>query len=162
MRHSPERPAVWSSVKWQRYSNMAILWKGIKWFSEKFQSCKFQRTCTRSDEFVWTAGVQYVTENALFIFTPGFLSIKLWWCERRTWGALPSRHFGDGVQVQREMERCHVRWLLLDDERMLLKQNTIDRPKEHVVKVSHFPFIFIVHITMIVLLSRKQELTKEF
>jgi len=47
--------------------------------------------------------VQYVAENALFIFTPGFLSIKLWWRERRTWGALPSRHFGDGAHVQREM-----------------------------------------------------------
>ena len=61
--------------------------------------------------------VQYVAENALFIFTPGFLSIKSWWRERRTWGALPSRHFGDGAQVQREMERCHVRWLLLGDEK---------------------------------------------
>jgi len=47
--------------------------------------------------------VQYVAENALFIFTPEFLSIKLWWHERRTWGALPSKHFGDGAQVQREM-----------------------------------------------------------
>jgi len=47
--------------------------------------------------------VQYVAENALFIFTPGFLSINLWWCERRTWGALPSRHFGDGAQVQRKI-----------------------------------------------------------
>jgi len=45
---------------------------------------------------------------------------------------------------------------------MFLKQNTIDGPKEHVVKVSNFLFIFIVHITMIVLLSRKQELTNEF
>jgi len=27
----------------------------------------------------------------------------LWWCERRTWGALPSRHFGDGAQVQRKI-----------------------------------------------------------
>jgi len=44
---------------------------------------------------------------------------------------------------------------------MLLKQNTIDRLKGHVVKVSNFLFIFIVHITMIMLLSRKQELTKE-
>ena len=45
---------------------------------------------------------------------------------------------------------------------MLLKQNTIDGPKGHVVMVSNFLFIFIVHITMIVLLSRKQELTSEF
>ena len=40
--------------------------------------------------------------------------------------------------------------------------NTIDRPKGHVVKVSNFLFLCIVHITMIVLLSRKQELTNEF
>ena len=26
--------------------------KRFKWFSGKFQSCKFQRTCTRSDGFV--------------------------------------------------------------------------------------------------------------
>jgi len=45
---------------------------------------------------------------------------------------------------------------------MLLKQNSIDRPKGHVVKASNFLFIFIVHITVIVLLSKKQELTKEF
>ena len=117
MRHSPERPAVWSSVKWQGERSMAILWKGFKWFSGKFQSCKFQKTCTKSDGFVWTVGVQYLAENILFIFSPGFLSIKLWWRERRTWGALPSRNFGDGAQVQREMERCHVRWVLLDDEK---------------------------------------------
>jgi len=36
---------------------------------------------------------------------------------------------------------------------MLLKQNTINRPKGHVVKVSNFLIISIVHITMIVLLS---------
>jgi len=47
-------------------------------------------------------------------------------------------------------------------KRMLLKQNTFDRPKGHVVNVSNFLFIFIVHITTIVLLSRKQELTNEF
>jgi len=45
---------------------------------------------------------------------------------------------------------------------MFLKKNTINRPKKHIVKVSNFLFIFIVHITMIVLLSQKQELTKEF
>jgi len=42
------------------------------------------------------------------------------------------------------------------------KQNTIDRPKGHIVKASNFLFIFIIHITMIVLLSRKQKLTNEF
>jgi hypothetical protein len=38
------------------------------------------------------------------------------------------------------------------------------KPKGHVVKVNSFLFIFIERITMIVLrvLSRKQELTKEF
>jgi len=35
---------------------------------------------------------------------------------------------------------------------MLLKQNTIDRPKRNVVKVNNFPFIFIELKTMIVLL----------
>jgi len=49
-------------------------------------------------------------------------------------------------------------WMM---KRMLLKQNTIDRPKRHVIEVN-FLFIFIVHITMIVLLSRKQELANEF
>jgi hypothetical protein len=34
--------------------------------------------------------------------------------------------------------------------------------KKHSVKFSNFLFIFIVHITMIELLSRKQELTNEF
>jgi len=34
--------------------------------------------------------------------------------------------------------------------------------KKHVVKISNFLFIFIVRITMIVLLSGKQELTNEF
>jgi len=88
----------------------------FEWFSWKFRSRKFNRTCIRCDGFVWTTGVRYVAENALFVFTPGFLSIILWWREQRTWGALPSRHFGDATQVQGEMERCHVRWLLLDDE----------------------------------------------
>jgi len=45
---------------------------------------------------------------------------------------------------------------------MFLKQNTIDRSKGHVVKVSNFRFIFIVHITMIVLLSKKEEVTNKF
>jgi len=45
---------------------------------------------------------------------------------------------------------------------MLLKQNTIDSSKGHVVKDSNFLFIFIVHITMVELLSRKQELSNEF
>ena len=45
---------------------------------------------------------------------------------------------------------------------MLLKQNTINWPKGHIVKVNNFLFIFIVHITTIVLLSQKQELTNEF
>jgi len=113
-----QRPVFWSNVKWHVESSMAILWKCFEWFSGKFQSCKFQRTFTRSDGFVWTAGGQYVAENELFfIFTPGFLSIKLWWRKRRTWRELPSRRFGDGAQVQREMERCHVRWLLLNDEK---------------------------------------------
>ena len=49
-------------------------------------------------------------------------------------------------------------WMMKRDA---LKQNTIDRPKGHVVKISNFLFIFIVHITMLVLLSRKQELTSE-
>jgi len=44
---------------------------------------------------------------------------------------------------------------------MLLKQNNIDGSKGHVVKASNFLFIFIVHITTIVI-SRKQELTNEF
>jgi len=43
-----------------------------------------------------------------------------------------------------------------------MKQNTIDRPKGHVVKAIIFLFIFIIRITTIVLLSRKQELTNEF
>ena len=45
---------------------------------------------------------------------------------------------------------------------MPVRQNTIDGPKRHVVKVSNCLFIFIVHITMIVVLSQKQELTIEF
>jgi len=45
---------------------------------------------------------------------------------------------------------------------MLLKQNTIDRPKGHIDKVSNFLFIFLVRVTMIVLLSQKLELTNEF
>jgi hypothetical protein len=55
---------------------------------------------------------------------------------------------------------------MLDDycwiKGMLLKQNIINRPKGHIIKVDSFLFIFIVHITMIMLLSRKQELTNEF
>jgi len=35
------------------------------------------------------------------------------------------------------------------------EKKTIDRPKENVDKVSNFLFIFLVHITMILLLSRK-------
>ena len=81
----------------------------------KFQSSNFQRTAAKSDGFEWNFGVQYVDENALFIFTPEFLCIKLWCRQRRTRWALPSRHFSDAAQVQMEMERCHVKWLLLDD-----------------------------------------------
>jgi len=40
-------------------------------------------------------GCNMSLKNSLYIFTPGFLSIKLWCRERRTWGALPSRHFDD-------------------------------------------------------------------
>jgi hypothetical protein len=62
--------------------------------------------------------VQYVAENALFIYISRFLSIKLWWRERRTWGALPSRHFGDGAQVQREISAVMLRdycWIMKRD-----------------------------------------------
>ena len=45
-------------------------------FLGKFQSCKFRRTYTRSDGFVWTAAVQYVAENALLKFTPGFFPLN--------------------------------------------------------------------------------------
>jgi len=45
---------------------------------------------------------------------------------------------------------------------MLLKQNTINRPKGHVIDVNNFLFIFIVRIIMIVLLSQKQELINKF
>ena len=62
---SDKEKAAW--ISFIKFSNV---------FFGKFQTCKFQRTCTRSDGFVYTAGVQYVAENALFIFTPGFLSIK--------------------------------------------------------------------------------------
>jgi hypothetical protein len=45
---------------------------------------------------------------------------------------------------------------------MLLKQNIIYRPKEHVVKVSNLIKKITIPITMIVLLSRKQEQTNKF
>jgi len=43
---------------------------------------------------------------------------------------------------------------------VILKQNNILRPKGHVDKVSNFLFMFIVHITMIVLLSPKTKANK--
>jgi len=45
---------------------------------------------------------------------------------------------------------------------MLLKQNNINRPEGHVFKANNFLFIFIINMTMIVLLSQKQELSSEF
>jgi len=55
---------------------------------------------------------------------------------------------------------------MLDDYCWMMKRDApkqiIDRPKGHVVDVNNFLYIFIVHITMIVLLSGKQELTNEF
>jgi len=38
---------------------------------------------------------------------------------------------------------------------VLLKQNTIDRPLGHVIKVKNFLFVFVTLITMLVLLSRR-------
>jgi len=49
-------------------------------------------------------------------------------------------------------------WMMKQE---LLKQNSIDRTKGHVVKVSIFLFLFIVHIILRVLLSRKAKLTNE-
>jgi len=56
---------------------------------------------------------------------------------------------------------------MLGDYCWMMKRDAPDtkyhrQAKRHVVNVSNFLFIFIVHITMIVLLSRKQELTNEF
>ena len=45
---------------------------------------------------------------------------------------------------------------------VLLKQNTIDRTLGHVIKVKNFLFVFVTHITMFLLLSRRRELTNEF
>ena len=50
-------------------------------------------------------------------------------------------------------------WLI---KGILLKQNTIDSTRGHVVKVNNHLLIFTLHITTIVLLCRKQELSNEF
>jgi hypothetical protein len=55
-----------------------------------------------------------------------------------------------------------VRQLFLDDERDGLEIKYHRQTKRHVVKVNNFLLIFILHITMIVLLSQKQELTNKF
>jgi len=62
-------------------------WQSLKRFRMVFweiSNLQISDNCTRSVGFVWIAGVQYVSTYALFIFTPRFLSIKLWWRERRT------------------------------------------------------------------------------
>jgi hypothetical protein len=61
--------------------------------------------------------VQHVTEDALLALTPGFLPTKMWCRQRRTWWALPSRHLGDGAEVQKQTECRHVSLLLLDGEK---------------------------------------------
>jgi len=77
-------------------------------------------------------------------------------------GSASIRTFPRWMTVQRGTERCHFRVLLLDGEKDAPESKHHRLAKKHVIKVNNFPFIFIVHIKMIVLLSRKQELTNEF
>jgi len=117
-------------------------------FLGNFKVANFREFVQDLDGFVWTAGVQYVAENALFIFTPGFLSIKFWRLERQTWGALPSRHFSDGAQIHREMERCNFRWLLLDDKKgcswnKIPPTGQKDTSLRSVIFCSYLPYILL-------------------
>jgi hypothetical protein len=105
--------------------------------------------------------VQYVAENALF---------HTWIYFQLNCGDMSDKHaerFHQDISVMEHRYKGKWSFAMLGDYCWMMKRdapekNTIDRPKGHVVKVSNFLFIFIVHITMIVLLFRKQELTNEF
>jgi hypothetical protein len=141
---------------------MAILWKVFEWFSGKFQTCKFQSACTRCDGFVRTAVVHYVAKNALFISLLDFFPLNCVTvsdehgeCFHQDISIMERRYTGKWSTATLR-DYC---WMM---KIVLLKQNTIDRPLGHVIKVKNILFLFITHITMLVLLSRSQELTNEF
>ena len=107
--------------------------------------------------------MQYVAENALFLFSHlDFFPLNC--------GAVSDKHgelYHQDISVMERRYKGKWSTVMLFDycwmmKRDALKQNTINRPKVHVGKVSNFLFMFIVHITVIVILSRKQELTNEF
>lgn len=57
-----------------------------------------------------------------------------------TWATEHDERFHEDISVmeQREMECCHVRWLLLDGEKGCSWNNTRDRPKGDTVKTTHW------------------------
>ena len=99
--------------------------------------------------------MQYVAENELFIFTPGDVNDE------------HGERFHQDISVMEHRYRGKWSAAILGDYCWMMKRDAAEtkyhrQAKRHVVTVSHFVFIFIVHITIIVLLSRKQELTNEF
>jgi len=69
----PNNKAVLLASSLQQWK---LLSRGFEWFSGKFQSCKFQRTCTRSDGFVRKPRVQYFAENALLFSHMDFFPLN--------------------------------------------------------------------------------------
>jgi hypothetical protein len=107
--------------------------------------------------------VQYVTENTLFIFTPGFLSINC--------GDVSDEHgepFHQDISVMGHRYKGKWSHAMLGAYCWMMKRDAPETKYHRQAKwtcrfkVSNFLFIFIVHITMIVLISRKQELINEF
>jgi len=88
---------------WQSFENVSNSFLG------NFKAANFRELVQDLMDSYEQLGCNMSLKMQFFIFTPGFLSIKLWCRGRQTREALPSRHFGDGAQVQREMEHCHVR-----------------------------------------------------
>ena len=75
--------------------------------------------------------------------------------------------FHQDISVMEHRYRGKWSAAILGDYCWMMKRDAAEtkyhrQAKGHVVTVSHFVFLFIVHITIIVLLSRKQELTNEF
>jgi hypothetical protein len=76
-------------------------------------------------------------------------------------------HFHQVISVMEHRYKRKWSASMLDDYCWMMKRDAPEtkyhrQAKSHVVKVSNLLLIFILHITLIVLLSRKQELTNEF
>jgi hypothetical protein len=72
-----------------------------------------QTQSTRLQTVGWGNGARYVTENALPLLSPAFLSTKSWKRQRRSWWKVSLGYSCHGESLPRGIESDYVGWLRL-------------------------------------------------